>query len=154
MLDVAVVFLGGPAGDMHLPAAFGLLAGPQAATPILGLLVESIAPGRAPEGHHLAKLIVGGVRAPEIASWSDTEILARTIDDAGRLLGAAIRPVFRLVIRRQIPQYRPGHLARVAATPLPGRITVGGWHQRGIGISSLAADAARIARHSEQWNRA
>ncbi len=148
MAPVAVGFLGGPRGDMHLPDGFGLLTGPRAETPVLGVLFES-GPGRAPEGHQLAKVLVGGARHPQALASDDHRLLAGVIDDVGRILGASIRPSFTRVYRTAIPQYTPEHLARVVRRQLPDGVLATGWRGHAIGIGSLAIEAGKIARALE-----
>jgi len=144
---VAVVGLGGSKADMGLPSdAFGLLAGPGAASPVLGILFEK-GPGRAPEGHQLVKVLVGGARHGDAFSDDDPVIVRRVIGDVSSMLGYQITPTFTEVARREIPQYVSGHAARTAdlAGRLPERVELAGWWYGGIGIGSLAADAIRIA---------
>lgn len=146
-VPVAVVGLGGPVADMGFPVdAFGLLAGPASSSPVLGILFER-GPGRAPQGHQLAKVLFGGVGHGQILGQDDRTIIERTIADVGHMLGHEVAPTFTEIARREIPQYVAGHAARTAdlARRLPQRCHLAGWWYRGIGLGSLAADARQIA---------
>ncbi|MEN8113426.1 MAG: protoporphyrinogen oxidase [Actinomycetota bacterium] len=148
--QVVVVGLGGPAGSFGLPSGFGALTGPESGIRALGILFESqYAPGRAPEGHHLAKGIYGGAADPEITQRSDDEIAEVMREELSRIVGKNVEPSWTRVLRSSIPQYPIGHASwmdRVddLLADLPG-LHLAGWGYRGIGISSLGADASRIA---------
>ena len=145
---VAVVFLGGPESAMHLPGdAFGLLVGPDDPDAVIGVLFER-GPERAPPDHQLAKVLVGGALSPAVASATDVEIVRDTSATIGRLLGHEVSPDFSAIVRREIPQYVSGHTERVKRVDaqLPSNVHLGGWWYRGIGVSSLAADARWIAK--------
>jgi oxygen-dependent protoporphyrinogen oxidase len=146
---VAVVGLGGPAESFRLPDGFGVLAGPDAGIRALGILFESsYAAGRAPEGYQLAKGIYGGAADPDIMSRSDEEIVSLMSKELGLVVGTVIEPTWTRVVRSSIPQYPLGHAAWLAdvdraLAELPG-LHVAGWGYRGIGVSSLGADAVRL----------
>ncbi len=149
---VAVVGLGGPEALVPLPEGFGVLAGPGAGVRVLGVLFESrYAPGRAPEGHHLAKAILGGAADPGAYELDDDELVAQAGGDLARILGAPVRPSWTAVVRHAegIPQYGRAHgawLANLERTlaAQPG-LHVAGWSYRGIGVSGLATDATALA---------
>ncbi len=146
---VAVVGLGGPAGSLRLPTGFGALAGPDSGIRALGILFESeYAPGRAPSGFQLAKGIYGGAADPGIMARSDEELAALMSAELGRITGRTVDPTWVRVRRSSIPQYPIGHIAWMSqvdehVTSLGG-LHLAGWGYRGIGVSSLGADAARI----------
>lgn len=155
-----VIGLGGPADRMQLPAAFGVLTGPDAGTASLGVLFESsYAPGRSPAGHALAKIIAGGARRPELVDWDDAQIIEHVGGEVARILGNDIDPSFAEIVRHRagIPQYEIGHSAWLAEidrrlVDLPG-LHLTGWGYRGVGVGHLAADAVvtagRIVRREE-----
>lgn len=150
-LAVAVVFLGGTTDEIPSPEGFGLLTSSRAATPILGVILNN-GPAATPPDHRLLKVLVGGWRAA-IDTWSDEDLVTRTISDLNRVFGATIRPGLRHVERQTIPQYSPGHATRIATAFWPDRVFTTGWTQRGIGLSSLALDAVRVADQVEELNR-
>ena len=146
---VAVIGLGGPEGSFRLPAGFGVLTGPEAGIRALGILFESsYGPGRAPDGHQLAKGIYGGAADPEMMERSDAELVSLMCEELGRVVGTTIEPTWTSVVRSSIPQYPLGHAAWMddvdrALAAMPG-LHLAGWGYRGIGVSSLGADAVRL----------
>lgn len=150
---VAVVGLGGPLASMPLPPGFGALTGPDAGTATLGVLFESsYAPGRAPAGHALAKVIAGGATRPHVVDWDDDHLVTTVGGEVARILGRPVEASFVEIVRHRegIPQYEVGHrdwLGRLDAllAHRPG-LHLSGWGYRGVGVAHLAADASLIAR--------
>jgi oxygen-dependent protoporphyrinogen oxidase len=148
---VAVVGLGGPSADVPAPTGFGALTGPQSGVHLLGLLFESsYAPGRAPARHHLLKGIYGGAADPSVLDLTDPQLVDLAVEEAGRMLGVVPQPSWTRVVRHQpgIPQYDIGHPAWIerldaATAEMPG-LYFAGWGYRGIGVSSLAKQAAQL----------
>ncbi|MFH2071623.1 MAG: protoporphyrinogen oxidase [Actinomycetota bacterium] len=149
LAPVAVVGLGGPATSLRLPTGFGALTGPDSGIRALGILFESeYSPDRAPSGFQLAKGIYGGAADPGIMEESDEAIAALMSRELGRITGRTVEPTWVRVRRSSIPQYPVGHAAWMDQVDeqlahLPG-LHLAGWGYRGIGVSSLGADAARI----------
>lgn len=146
---VAVVGLGIP--DLTLPGGFGALVGPNAGLRSLGVLFESAyAPGRAPDGAALVKVIVGGAADPAVLETGDSDLVELVTGEVGQILGATVRPTWSRVIRHAgIPQYDIGHArwlreldGSLAAYP---DLYLAGWGYRGIGLTSLAEDAVWLA---------
>lgn len=150
---VVVVGLGGPAGDVPIPAGFGVLTGPDVSGATRGILFESsYAPERAPEGHALAKVIAGGAPRPDVAEWEDDRIVGTVTSEMASMLGAEIAPSFTEIVRHVpgIPQYDVGHLSWLSnlqriVGESPG-LHLTGWGYRGVGVAQLATDAVRVAR--------
>ncbi len=148
---VAVVGMGG-AGPLRLPDGFGALIGSDEGLVSVGVLFESAyAPGRAPHGSWLVKVIVGGARNPEITDWDDDGLVRRVAEELERVVGGVPSPDFVEVVRQRpgIPQYTIGHRGRLRAlddrlTELPG-LHLAGWGYRGVGIASLTRDCVRLA---------
>ena len=112
-----VVGRGGPPARVPLPPGCGGLTGPDAGMAGLGVLFESsYAPGRAPEGHALLKVIAGGARRPELVDWDDARIIERIGGEVALILGTDIDPSFVEIVRHRpgIPQYEIGHGAWLA----------------------------------------
>jgi oxygen-dependent protoporphyrinogen oxidase len=147
---VAVVALGGR-GD-PLPPGFGYLVAPGAGELVIGCLFESsYAPERAPAGHWLAKVIVGGARRPEAVDRDDATLIAGVLGELAVALGGEPDPELAHVVRHRpgIPQYVVGHAAALTApagavAARPG-LHVTGWAYRGVGVANLATDAVRVA---------
>lgn len=150
---VAVVGLGS-AGPSPLPSGYGALVGPDEGMASLGALFESsYAPFRAPEGSWLAKVIVSEAGYQAGLMDGDDEHLASVAQkELGAIVGAELTPSFSVVVRHApgIPQYPVGHRSwlRKLGTHLAGwpGLHLTGWGYRGVGVSGLATDAARLAR--------
>ncbi|MGF1668615.1 MAG: protoporphyrinogen oxidase [Acidimicrobiia bacterium] len=148
-----VLGLGGPAAGFPLPAGFGALTGPDAATATLGVLFESsYAPARSPEGHSFVKVIAGGATRPHVVDWDDDRLVTTIGDEVSRILGRTIEASFVEVVRHHhgIPQYNVGHrswLERLDGLLMdrPG-LHLTGWGYRGVGVAHIAADATAVAR--------
>ncbi len=96
--------------------------------------------GRAPDGHELFRVFVGGARHPEMLDLEDAELVRLVREELAALLGVRGEPVVARVgrYRGAMPQYHVGHLkiverieARVAQ--LPG-LELAGNAYRGVGI--------------------
>lgn len=149
---VVVAGLGGTSREMEIPPGFGVLTGPDARMATRGILFESsYAPGRAPEGHVLAKVIAGGAPRPEVASWDNDRFLEVVVDEMARVLGVEVAPSFTEIVRHYpgIPQYEVGHLRWLAELDglLASRqgLHLTGWGYRGVGVAHLATDAVSVA---------
>jgi protoporphyrinogen/coproporphyrinogen III oxidase len=97
-------------------------------------------PGRAPQGHALLRVFVGGALQPEMFDLSGDEMLSRACADLRDLLGIERAPLFAEVSKweRSMPQYNLGHLAKIEriqkrASSLPG-FTLAGNAYSGLGI--------------------
>jgi oxygen-dependent protoporphyrinogen oxidase len=96
--------------------------------------------GRAPAGHVLLRVFLGGSARPEMLGKSDDEIKTIVLAELAELLGLKGEPELWRVQRwpAAMPQYHLGHLDRVAeiergAAQLPG-IELAGNAYRGVGI--------------------
>lgn len=156
---VAVVGLGGRSADVPAPTGFGALVGPDCDLRTLGLLFESsYAPDRAPSRHRLLKAIFGGGADPSVLALDDAQLVALATEEAGRILGVAVQPSWTRVVRHSpgIPQYSLGHpewLDRLATASAPG-LHLAGWAYHGIGVSSLAQHAVRLADELDSAGKA
>lgn len=133
---VNAVALGFRDADIDHPLdGFGVLIPRVEKRATLGALFPStLFPGRAPEGHKLLNVFIGGRQSPEAAAGDDATLVARIMEDLGDILGIRGEPVWRRVVRwpQAIPQYEVGHLERLAALdaatrPYAGLHLVGNW---------------------------
>ena len=114
---------------------------------VLGVVwSSSLFADRAPDGHALLRVIVGGARHPELLQLDDEALVAVVREELGITLGRLPDPAFAQVVRwpRAIPQYTLGHLDRVRDAE--GAVaTLGGVHLAGNGLYgvSLADCVAR-----------
>jgi len=147
---VVVLGLGGPEGSFPIPPGFGILTGPDSAMAIRGVLLESsYAPGRAPAGHSLVKIIAGGHPDTGVTELDDAAIVRLLGGEAARILGADIDAEFVELVRhrRGIPQYPTGHLRwlRSVEDRTPPGLHLTGWGYRGVGLAHQASEAVRLA---------
>ncbi|HEY0351180.1 MAG TPA: protoporphyrinogen oxidase [Gemmatimonadales bacterium] len=110
---IAVLALGFRREQVAHPLdGFGFLAPEVERRRVLGAIFSSsLFHGRAPEGHVLLTVFVGGTRDPDFVQ-SDTQTLtARVLDDLRGLLGIREEPTFRAVQvwPKAIPQYVLGY---------------------------------------------
>ncbi|HSS20543.1 MAG TPA: protoporphyrinogen oxidase [Pyrinomonadaceae bacterium] len=108
--------------------------------------------GRAPAGHVLLRVFVGGALQPQMLELDDTEILTRVRNDLRQLLGIVKAPLFAEVSRWQnsMPQYHVGHLDRVKrideiALSLPG-LALAGNAYTGPGIPDCVRSGQEAAK--------
>jgi oxygen-dependent protoporphyrinogen oxidase len=147
---VDVVWLAWPRTRLALPAGFGYIATRASGHATLGCIFESgLSPGVAPAGVELVKVIVGGALQPEIAAMEASDVVALVETEVSEALGRPLDVTFGHIERHRpgIPQYDIGHGAWLAALEesLSDSLHLAGWSYRGIGVTRLAADAARIA---------
>ncbi len=105
-------------------------------------------PGRAPDGHVLVRVFVGGAFQSELAALPDDELQALAARDLGELLGIEGKPQLAEISRRPaaMPQYYVGHDDRVA------RIKVRMSHHAGLQLAGNAFQGVGIPHciHSGQ----
>jgi len=150
---LTVVCLGYRRADVAHPlGGFGYLVPRREGIQILGALFEStLFAGRAPEGHVLIRVMIGGATNPEVADLDEAALLAVVRADLTTTLGLAAAPTFTRVYRHRwaIPQYTPGHgqrleeiETRVAAL---GPLLVTGNAYRGISFNDCVRNARPVA---------
>jgi oxygen-dependent protoporphyrinogen oxidase len=156
---IAVAALGFRREDVPHPLdGFGMLVPRVERRRVLGVLFTStLFPGRAPEGHALLTVFLGGERNPELAALPADEREAIVREELAALLGVRGEPVFRhhAAWPRAIPQYVLGYGevgARMDALERanPG-LHLAGSYRAGVSVgdtlaSGLAAADAVLAR--------
>jgi oxygen-dependent protoporphyrinogen oxidase len=139
--------MGGP------PRGFGFLVPRGQGVRILGCLwTSSIWNGRAPDDHVLLRTMIGGAHDPGAVDLADDELLAIVREDLSQTMGLTVEPVFFRAFRHRvgIPQYPPGHTARLARIDgildrHPG-LFVSGSSYGGISVNHCVAEAPEVAR--------
>ncbi len=140
--SVAVVNLAYRRVDIRHPLnGFGFVVPSAERRPILGCTFSSVKfPGRAPEGSVLLRAFLGGEMQEDIYAMEDAALLDRVQRELAMLLGIGAPPLWMTLDRHPaaIPQFRVGHLDRVAAieqqlSSWPGLALVGNGY-RGLGI--------------------
>jgi oxygen-dependent protoporphyrinogen oxidase len=108
-------------------------------------------PGRAPDGHVLLRVFLGGARDPDVLKEDDATLVDHAFAECARMLGLHGRPAMARVFRwpHATPQMEVGHAARMAwidaqADAQPGLFLTGSG-LRGTGIPDMVADGARQA---------
>ena len=95
---------------------YGYLVASSEGLDTLGVLWESsLWDGRAPEGHALLRVMMGGSRRPDVPALGEAELIARARRELSGPMGVTAEPV-RSWVRRWpagIAQYEIGHVARV-----------------------------------------
>lgn len=150
---VAVLHLGFSREDAAGLAGFGFLVPRKESASVLGVLVPSnVFPNRAPDGHVLATVMMGGARDPSAVDATDRALVETAAAALEAIAEVRSAPRFAMVIRhaRAIPQYAIGHASRLAAIDArlresPGLFLAGNSY-RGISINACLADAVRVAK--------
>jgi oxygen-dependent protoporphyrinogen oxidase len=147
---LAVVHLGISAAALPRPLhGFGHLVVPQEGRRILGAVWNSgLFGGRAPAGHELVTVFLGGARDPRAQELSDEELTRVAASDTMSALETSARPELVSITRysRAIPQYVAGHEARIEALARaearwPG-LTFLGNYRGGIAVGDVVKNAS------------
>lgn len=151
---LAVVALGFSEGALdQTPDGFGFLVPRSERLRMLGCLRDSsIFPGRAPEGHALLRVMIGGAHDPEAVELPEDELVDTVLGELRITLGLKQDPGLVRVFRHPlgISQYNLGHGASLEAherllEKLPG-ITLAGSSHYGVAMNACVERAAVDAR--------
>ena len=142
----------GFADNGAVPKGFGFLVPEVEKRFVLGCMFTSrMYPGRAPNGHILLEVLVGGRRHPERLSFNDDDLISKTIADLRGLLDLPANPSFSTVVRPScgIPQMEADYLLahswlEMNIKPLAG-LHVSGFGWSGIGINEMIEGAQKTA---------
>lgn len=135
------------------PKAFGLVVPARERRSILACSFASHKfPGRAPEGHTLMRVFMGGALQPELCERSDEELIELARSDLQELIGWNGQARLQRVVRWNdaMPQYLLGHRQRVerieaALEPYP-TLAIAGNSLHGVGIAPVVRTAKRTAK--------
>lgn len=150
---VAVITMGFKQEDIVDPLnGFGVLVPKIEQLNILGILYSStLFPKRAPEGHVLLTVFVGGSRQPELAQKPDEDLISLAVHDVNTILGVKGEPSYINVTKwdKAIPQYQVGHgKYKDMLTDLeqnnPGLFFTGNYRS-GISVADTIVNANEIA---------
>ena len=118
----ATVTLAYRRADIRHPLdGFGFVVPQVERRPIIAGSFSSVKyPGRAPEGHALLRVFIGGALNESALEADDAELVETARAQLGELLGVTGAPRFTRVARypRAMPQYHVGHAARAEAIEL------------------------------------
>ncbi len=105
---------------------------------------------RAPDGHVLIRVFVGGHGREDDLALTDDQLVALARDELRRIMGIQVAPVISRVFRYQNanPQYEVGHLDRVQQmkTLCPPWLTLAGCTFGGVGIPDCVRQGREAAR--------
>jgi len=150
----AVVSLGYARADIAHPLdAAGVVIPRSAGRKILAVSFSSAKyPGRAPAGHALLRVFVGGALDPATPLLAEGPLVDLVRAEIADVIGARGTPVLVQIDRwtGAMPQYHVGHLDRVALirarlASLPG-LAVAGAAYEGVGIPQVIASGRAAAR--------
>ncbi len=152
--SVAVVYLGYREDQFSpQPEGFGELIPSKENRKILGVIFNSSNfPDRAPEGHLLFTILMGGARKAEIVEQQDDKILETALKEINDLLKPSDAPTFQhvRVWKRAIPQYNMGYatvLDEIQRTEQnnPGLHFIGNY-RGGISMGACIKNATELAK--------
>ncbi len=139
--------------EAKIPFGFGYLAPESEQRFALGALFSShMFPGRAPMGHQLLEVLVGGRRHPERLEMEDGELIEAAYQDLRQLMDLPEPPGYARVLRPGggIPQLERGYPALLAwrnsLQAAAGNLHICGFGWKGIGINDMAKEAWAVAR--------
>lgn len=116
---IAVVHLGFPTAQVPADLkAFGFLVPAGEGLPVRGCVyTSSLFPGRAPDGHCLLTVVLGGARMPDIVVQPPDALIRMATSAVRRLLGISQEPSFARADTwpQALPQYEVGTERRNAA---------------------------------------
>ena len=150
----ATVTLAYRRGDIRHPLdGFGFVVPQIERRPVIACTFSSVKyPGRAPDGHALLRVFVGGALNESLLEADDGSLVTTARAELAELLGVTAEPLFTRVGRypKAMPQYHVGHGSRAdaierAVARHPGLRLAGGAY-RGVGI----ADCVRSGEEAAQ----
>jgi oxygen-dependent protoporphyrinogen oxidase len=139
---------------IHHPLdGFGFVVPHAEERPIIAGTFSSVKyPGRAPDGHVLLRVFLGGALREAVLDQDDERLAEIAREQLRDLLGVGEAPLWTRVARyrKAMPQYHVGHLARVETIELalarhPGLALAGGAY-RGVGIADCVRSGEDAAR--------
>jgi oxygen-dependent protoporphyrinogen oxidase len=126
---------------LHPLDGFGLVVPLVENRPLIAVSFASVKfSGRAPDGHVLFRVFIGGACQGALLEQSDDQLVETAVSQLEQLLGAQGEPVLTELARWQgaMPQYHVGHLDRVSAieSSLSGlaNLELAGNAYHGVGI--------------------
>ena len=140
-----------------LPPGFGFLTPEVEKKFTLGALFSSnMFPGRAPEGHIVFEVLIGGRRHPERLELSNYDLIKHALKDVKDILQLPGEPSYTTVLRSSsgIPQLEKDYPALLAWKDALTKQTQGlhvcGFGWGGIGINDMIKGGAKIAKDIEK----
>jgi oxygen-dependent protoporphyrinogen oxidase len=155
---LSVVALGFKASEVGMDVdAFGFLVPNREKRNVLGTLYDSsVFPNRAPEGHVLLRIMVGGARAEAIALSGEDKLIDTVFSELKSVAGLKADPVFAksFTHERAIPQYNVGHeKIKEAVTTLEHArkgLYITGNAFSGVSLNDCVASGLRLANRMKE----
>ena len=111
--------------------------------------------GRAPEGHALIRVFVGGHGREQDVVLPDDQLIALARAELRRIMGITANPVISRVFRwhNANPQYEVGHLDRLAqlSAACPPWLFLAGCAYSGVGIPDCVRQGREIAQRATAY---
>jgi oxygen-dependent protoporphyrinogen oxidase len=125
----------------HRLDGFGFVVPSAERLPILSGSFSSVKfPGRAPAGHVLVRVFLGGATRPDLLEQNDDSLIRLAHEQLARLIGIRGEPILSMLSRwnKAMPQYQIGHLqwletVRSRLAEFPGLELAGNAYE-GIGV--------------------
>jgi oxygen-dependent protoporphyrinogen oxidase len=141
----------------HQLDGFGFLTPEVERRRVLGAVFSSsLFPERAPEGHVMITVFIGGTRDPDLVQADPHTITARVLDDLRPLLGTRGDPTFRAVQvwPKAIPQYVLGYgrfkdIAEEVERRNPG-LVLAGTYRDGVSLGDAMTSGEQAAIRAVQ----
>ena len=155
LAGASILSMGYPRSAIRNPLdAFGVIVPIKENRPLIAISFSSQKfPGRAPDGHVLLRVFIGGALQPELMDWTDEQLIESTQQQLEELLGVSGEPLFTEITRwnNTMPQYHVGHVElidsieqQIAALP---NLEVAGNAYRGVGIPLCVRSGIQAARN-------
>jgi oxygen-dependent protoporphyrinogen oxidase len=137
----------------HALDGFGVLIPKKERYNILGTLFSStLFQNRAPDGHALLTVFVGGSRQPENALLPEDKLITMAVADLDKLLGVTSVPefVYKKIWKKAIPQYEVGYgKYKDGITSLEGQfkgLFFTGNYRGGISVADTIVNSDSVAQ--------
>ena len=139
--------------EAQVPFGFGYLAPEKEDRFSLGALFSShMFPGRAPQGHQVVEVLVGGRRHEKRLQLSDNELINQVYQDIRQIMDLPTGPCFSKVLRSShgIPQLESGYtdLLTWREKVMQGEpnLHICGFGWKGIGINDMTKEGQKMAQ--------
>lgn len=139
--------------EAQVPFGFGYLAPEKEERFSLGTLFSSqMFPGRAPQGHQVVEVLVGGRRHGKRLQLSDNELINHVYQDIRQIMDLPKAPCFSKVLRSShgIPQLEKGYTDLLAwrekVMQCNPNLHICGFGWKGIGINDMTKEGQKMAQ--------
>lgn len=139
--------------EAQIPFGFGYLAPEREERFSLGTLFSShMFPGRAPQGHQIIEVLVGGRRHAKRLQLTDNELINHVYQDIRQIMDLPKAPCFSKVLRSPygIPQLESGYTDLLAwrERVMQGEpnLHICGFGWKGIGINDMTQEGRKMAQ--------